>query len=267
LPTTYKYIYFIGNIIKYFTNEIPSPKALYALCLCSIWRHLEHSYYRIMFVMGGLDVAVMLVFCISACWSIAGAMYCSCPTFIYLTGALYHGINFIIFELLLTSIKGAFVAELNVEVLLAVNRCLHFVDPGWTLHLFGYRETCWRTWLWISLLISSGLYSFIFEIPWFWNSFENYFVFNPHQSYANEMFPEVIVSRNKLITKTKYSQTLYMANIYFVFVSLPVIYLLMAVALTKPRVFGGQSTGNDTSLRVRTDTQIQAITIKISFNF
>jgi hypothetical protein len=91
-------------------------------------------------------------------------------------------------------IKGAFVAELNIEVLLALNRCLHFVSPQWALRLFGYKESCWRTWLWLSLPLFHGLYSLVFEIPWFWSSVDNNFMFNPHHGYANEMFPEVILN-------------------------------------------------------------------------
>jgi hypothetical protein len=47
-----------------------------------------------MFVMGLLDVAVMVDYCVTAYLSMVGAMYCSSPTFVYIIVALFHGMTF-----------------------------------------------------------------------------------------------------------------------------------------------------------------------------
>jgi hypothetical protein len=58
----------------------------------SIWRHREFSCYKIMFVMGALDMGCLLICGIATGWLTAtGAVYCSAPTLIYGMGIAING--------------------------------------------------------------------------------------------------------------------------------------------------------------------------------
>ncbi|KAL3094000.1 hypothetical protein niasHT_027328 [Heterodera trifolii] len=65
---------------------------LYALCMCSIWKHLQLSCYKILFFIGVVDMLGLVVGAIlCSAMALAGATFCDFPLTQYITGGLAMG--------------------------------------------------------------------------------------------------------------------------------------------------------------------------------
>lgn len=89
---------------------------------------------------------------------------------------------------------GLWIGSTSAEVLLALNRCLHFIAPELVERLFGSKESGsdYKTWIWLLLPTAWMLFYFFFGTPAIFSGLLHVETFNPHFGYANEMKHEVV---------------------------------------------------------------------------
>uniref|UniRef100_A0A914IG38 7TM GPCR serpentine receptor class x (Srx) domain-containing protein n=1 Tax=Globodera rostochiensis TaxID=31243 RepID=A0A914IG38_GLORO len=125
LPMENRQKTFLGILINilFFIAE-----ALYVPCFVAIWRNMKESCYKIMFVLGVTDLCALWVCAFeTGIFAILGSVFCSFPTFIYISGMIGN---------------ATYAMETSLTIILAVNRCLLFAAPkfegfffyGWHLH-------------------------------------------------------------------------------------------------------------------------------------
>ena len=127
-------------------------------------------------MMGVLDeICLFGVGPITGWLTIIGAVYCEYPTFIFICGSLMAGLS---------------LAEMQMELLLALDRCLYFAYPRLANRIFPERGE--KTWFWAVPLALISFYDFLFEREYYFSANIHYWATNPHQGYANEILHLVI---------------------------------------------------------------------------
>ena len=95
---------------------------LYVPCMFCIRLHLSNSCYKIMFVLGVLDMVNLLMFAaLNGFLTIIGAVYCSSPGFLYLKGSLSAGANaFLDFKEFMASFCFYYICRRNIRRFLGI---------------------------------------------------------------------------------------------------------------------------------------------------
>jgi hypothetical protein len=111
-------------------------------------------------------------------------------------------------------------AETALELVLAVNRCVHFLAPRLAETLFGGSEAAgaggrpkgaWKVWLWMAPSALLGLGYFLFgPAHYFYSPILKVQAVNPHYGYADQM--ESMVGKNSNKNFTKKSKALSLAR-------------------------------------------------------
>ncbi|KAI1698596.1 serpentine type 7TM GPCR chemoreceptor srt domain-containing protein [Ditylenchus destructor] len=141
---------------------------LYIPCIFAIGKNLSNASFKFMFYIGILDIVVLCVAgLLSGYFAITGAVFCSHPTLIYISG---------VFGL------GLWIAESTASMMLALNRCFEVWSPRIASIIYGDKAA----WLW---LIPVSLYAFFTvyfgKIITFSGIHMSWF-FNPHVGYADD---------------------------------------------------------------------------------
>jgi len=102
--------------------------------------------------------------------TIIGAVYCDFPILIYIEGCFATPV---------------LIGELQLEFLLALDRCLWFSNHRFAKRLFP-EEKDW-TWLWGLLPVFTLVFCFIFTKGFYFSAFIHAGHINPHFVYFNEM--------------------------------------------------------------------------------
>ncbi|KAI6193731.1 hypothetical protein M3Y96_01050000 [Aphelenchoides besseyi] len=173
---------------------------LYIPCLTSIYRHIHHACYRIMFFIGTLDVLVMFINGIFTGIGLSqGWVYCSHPTLIFWLG---------------TAVTSLWSMVALTSLILAFNRCVEMVNSDLASRLFGGN----RVHIWLAVPI---LYSIVFcwyGKPALLNSVLCAWFFNPHFGYFDDV--------------KSYTNNLHSVNNMLVAFGLPALYVCFAIVLT-----------------------------------
>ncbi|KAL3085578.1 hypothetical protein niasHT_037319 [Heterodera trifolii] len=138
---------------------------LYIPCMVSIYKIMDNTCYKLMFLVGILDMLTMFVNALeTGILGIIGAVYCDYPLLIYTTGA---------FGMTL------WLSETSVEMLLAINRCMELLRPQLAHAIFSGKKLrflfalpiCYATTLgmFTKPIIFSGIY-----LSWFYNPYVGY---------------------------------------------------------------------------------------------
>uniref|UniRef100_A0A915E7A3 Uncharacterized protein n=1 Tax=Ditylenchus dipsaci TaxID=166011 RepID=A0A915E7A3_9BILA len=107
-------------IASFFFFEI-----LYIPCIVSIKKHCDSPCYKMMYYIAIVDVLCMFMnTLLTGYLAVTGAVYCSHPTLIYLSG---------------TFGLACWACESTAEVVLALNRCTAICSPKWEDYLFRGR--------------------------------------------------------------------------------------------------------------------------------
>ncbi|KAL3099496.1 hypothetical protein niasHS_002951 [Heterodera schachtii] len=182
-PDEYQRLY---NCSTYSTEQIPLERRqhlfigffflifgiiceiLYIPCMIAIRKHTDSTCYRFMFYIAITDMLSLLICAIlTGIFAIIGAVYCTAPRFIYISGA---------FGLAL------WVSESTAEVLLAINRCVQIISNRLANFLFQ----TWRTYVWLLLASVYGMYMLIFTKPILFTGLYVSWFNNPHVGYVDE---------------------------------------------------------------------------------
>uniref|UniRef100_A0A1I7WSE4 7TM_GPCR_Srx domain-containing protein n=1 Tax=Heterorhabditis bacteriophora TaxID=37862 RepID=A0A1I7WSE4_HETBA len=119
------------------------------------------SCYKIMFFLGLLDISAIIVnSIISGILLMEGAVYCSHPTLIYITGSMGLGL---------------WCSTCIVCITLLINRLLDIWKPYLVFRYFGGR----RTYIWLTVAFLYGLYFVMFTHPVLFNSKYQSWFFDP----------------------------------------------------------------------------------------
>ncbi|KAH7718221.1 Protein Y55F3C.10 [Aphelenchoides avenae] len=173
---------------------------LYIPCLFAIRKHMDQTCYKLMFYIGITDVACLWVNAFfTGYFAATGAVFCSHPTLIYITGVLGTSL---------------WAAESTTDILLAVSRCVEMTSPHWGKVLFGGN----RTWLWVIPPSLYGLYFAIFTKPVLFSGLFVSWFFNPHVGYIDD-FGAV------------YHNDLHTFHNSFIFIGITVTYGLFGIIL------------------------------------
>ena len=95
--------------------------------------------------------------------------------------------------LIKVQIKGLWLSESSVEVILALNRCLFFLSPKIAFWLFGDNEhgTAQRTWLWMVPPTLWGSWYMLKGTSPIFSSIIHTETYNPHHGYFDDMAENV----------------------------------------------------------------------------
>ena len=67
-------------------------KTLYLPCICAIYKHREHSCYKLLFYIGIADIAMLFIHGLeTGVFSFTGEVFCSNPHFNFVTGSIAAG--------------------------------------------------------------------------------------------------------------------------------------------------------------------------------
>uniref|UniRef100_A0A914IG62 G protein-coupled receptor n=1 Tax=Globodera rostochiensis TaxID=31243 RepID=A0A914IG62_GLORO len=175
-------------------------EVLYVPCMIAIRKHMDSTCFKFMFYIAIADMLCLLV-CgiVTGYLAIIGAVFCTAPTFIYISGA---------FALAL------WVTETTAEMFLAFNRCVELSSSRLADFLFGGK----RIYLWMVMATLYGMYIVLFTKPLIFNGIYITWFQNPHVGYIDS-FEDTY--RNSLQS----IQNLIVTSV------LPGIYLLFALIL------------------------------------
>ncbi|KAF7640101.1 hypothetical protein Mgra_00000547 [Meloidogyne graminicola] len=159
---------------------------LYLPCLFSIYKHKEHSCYKLLFFIGIADMAMLLFHGFeSGIYNFNGEMFCSNPDFNYITGSFGAAL---------------FAMETSANILLAIDRCLDFISPQLCIFLFNGKRIIFS----IGLSIIFSFYYFFYVNPAFYNSVYMNWFFNPYSIESsiniNEYINPVTLWYNMFLT-------------------------------------------------------------------
>uniref|UniRef100_A0A914N973 G_PROTEIN_RECEP_F1_2 domain-containing protein n=1 Tax=Meloidogyne incognita TaxID=6306 RepID=A0A914N973_MELIC len=143
-------------------------ETLYLPCLFAIYKHTEHSCYKLLLFIGISDMLMLLFHGLeSGIYSFTGEMFCPNYNFNYVTGSFGAAL---------------FALETSANIFLALDRCCDFISPKLCEFLFNGK----RITFWIGFSIIFSFYYFFYVNPAFYNSvYMNWFM-NPYQSYSIE---------------------------------------------------------------------------------
>ncbi|KAI1703593.1 serpentine type 7TM GPCR chemoreceptor srt domain-containing protein [Ditylenchus destructor] len=157
---------------------------LYIPCIIAITKHLRYASFKFMFYIGIVDIVALWIAGLqSGYFAINGSVFCSNPTFIYVSG---------IFAL------GFWISESTAAMMLALNRCVEVWSPKLAKLIYGGK----MSWLW---LIPVNLYAFCTvyfgKIPVFSSIYMAWF-FDPHVGYADDfgkVYHNFVASSHNLV--------------------------------------------------------------------
>ncbi|KAI3416527.1 hypothetical protein GPALN_006068 [Globodera pallida] len=175
-------------------------EVLYVPCMIAIRKHMDSTCFKFMFYIAIADMLCLLL-CgiVTGYLAIIGAVFCTAPTFIYISGA---------FALAL------WVTETTVEMFLAFNRCVELTNSRLADLLFGGK----RIYLWMVVTTLYGLYIMLFTKPLIFNGIYITWFQNPHVGYIDSF-------------EDTYSNSMQSFQNVIVVAVLPGIYLLFALIL------------------------------------
>uniref|UniRef100_A0A8R1HMY5 Serpentine receptor class gamma n=1 Tax=Caenorhabditis japonica TaxID=281687 RepID=A0A8R1HMY5_CAEJA len=136
---------------------------IYVPCLCAIYKRrlLQHSCYKIMFLLGVTDmIATSITSVLSGYLFIVGAVFCTYPELVYVAGS---------FAL------GGWVCSCALTLLLIINRICDILAPRISEFLFS----TYRTWLVATIPFVYTLMVIIFAHPILFNSTVMAFIGDP----------------------------------------------------------------------------------------
>ncbi|TKR73229.1 hypothetical protein L596_020564 [Steinernema carpocapsae] len=194
---------------------------------------IKHSCYKIMFFLGVIDfVTLSLNAVLTGYLTIVGAVYCSYPNLIYVTGSC--------------SMSLWCMACLSCT-LLAFNRCVDLWRPKLMSSLFSDN----RTYFWLCLPVAYFLYFFLFTQPVLYSSKAYAMFFDPYFEIA-----DVTVDRYQ------YLNFVHSANNVMVVIVLSILYVFLSTYL-----WIKLKSSNSTNLgAMQRQIVIQAVVI-CAFNF
>uniref|UniRef100_A0A914H852 G protein-coupled receptor n=1 Tax=Globodera rostochiensis TaxID=31243 RepID=A0A914H852_GLORO len=174
---------------------------LYVPCMYSIWKHLrENSCYKLLFYIGITDIVNMGILGFESGWlSLTGAVFCTHPTLIYISGV---------------SVTTFWIAESTADLILALNRCLELGAPHYARIFFSGR----RTTMWIIACSLYALYWTFFKKPVLFSGMFFAWFFNPYVGYRAD-------DQNDFEVRLQILQDIGVALLC------PTIYLIFAVKL------------------------------------
>uniref|UniRef100_A0A915D1A5 Uncharacterized protein n=1 Tax=Ditylenchus dipsaci TaxID=166011 RepID=A0A915D1A5_9BILA len=146
---------------------------LYVPCIISIYKHRECSCYKILLFMSIADVCnLWLLGYVHGYLSIIGAVYCSSPTFLYVTGVVATAL---------------WATESIAETILSLNRCLIILSKSLEARLFGG----WRTYIWLSVAFAYFALWMLFVKPVIFTSLHFTWSCNPYAGYVDDVHGDV----------------------------------------------------------------------------
>ncbi|KAF7635233.1 hypothetical protein Mgra_00005348 [Meloidogyne graminicola] len=146
----------------------------------------------------------------TAIFGITGAVYCSSPLLIYISGDLGNAI---------------WAAETVAEAVLAFNRCLDTISPRATSALFSGK----KTWIWLSIITFYAIYWVFYMPPVLFSSVYFAWFFEPY------------VGGYKNVTET-YSSVLHSIHNMSLAFFFPICYICFAIFLfIKKRMYGASN--------------------------
>ncbi|KAI1700708.1 serpentine type 7TM GPCR chemoreceptor srt domain-containing protein [Ditylenchus destructor] len=152
-------------------------EVLYIPCVFTLYKLTSQSTYKTMFVIGLTDlVGLFVIGFLSGYFSLVGAVFCSHPNFIYITGCL------------LAICWGN--ASMS-STLLAFSRCVGIWKPSLAKILFDGN----RTWFWHLIIFGYVLYYSLLNTPLLYTSMETAWIYNPHHGYlegVNDLYGSVV---------------------------------------------------------------------------
>lgn len=128
------------------------------------------SCYRLMSIIVIIDIVAVTISGIAAGYfSIIGAVYCTCPWTMLILGT----IGFFVW-----------IAESDLAVILAFNRCICILSPNTSNSLFNG----WRTYLWVLAALVHACVVCLTTNGLIYSSLAGVWVFNPHFGYPQSDF-------------------------------------------------------------------------------
>ncbi|KAH7705293.1 Protein SRT-31 [Aphelenchoides avenae] len=134
-------------------------------------KFLKNSCYKIMLYLGVIDVGAIAgnsLFAGYYAWT--GALYCTHPTLMYITGSIEIGM---------------WTCACMTVMILAINRCVDILRPAWMDAVFSG----WRTYLWLIPPTVYGGYFTIFTPPHVFTSIYYADFFDPYAGIEPAMSP------------------------------------------------------------------------------
>ncbi|KAI3410356.1 hypothetical protein GPALN_004457 [Globodera pallida] len=193
-------------------------EVMYVPCLIAIRKHMDSTCFKFMFYIAIADMMCLLLCGIGTGYlAIIGAVFCTAPTFIYISGAIALAL---------------WVIETTAEMILAFNRCLELSNSWLADLLFGGK----RIYLWMAVPTLYGLYFVLFTKPIIFNGIYITWFQNPHVGYIDSF-------------EDTYRNDMQYIHDFIVVAVLPSIYLLFALILcVKGRKIRSAGGGTNASL-------------------
>ncbi|KAH7719992.1 CRE-SRT-27 protein, partial [Aphelenchoides avenae] len=153
------------------------------------------SCYKIMFYLGVVDIITIVDnSLLSGYFSLTGAIYCTHPTVMYVSGSCAVGL---------------WCCACMTCMILAINRCLDLLRPSWMKHLFAGQ----RTYLWLLMPTVYGLYFAWFTPPLIFTSIYDANFFDPfvgtRADDSHEQEKYALINSGLLTTGRKVTGNLY----------------------------------------------------------
>ena len=181
----------ISMVIMFFVFEVLYIPSLFIMKKPIFFKQ---SCYKIMFFMGVVDVACLIINAgATGMFAIAGEVYCSRPMLIYALGmgCLCKFILIFVspFDLLNYYIQGCWVAQSDSGLILAFNRCLEMYDPIMCSKLFDGK----RAYIWLLIPTFHAICFLFFTKPILFSGIYISWFLNPHIGYHDDS--NFVVSR------------------------------------------------------------------------
>nr|CAD2153050.1 unnamed protein product [Meloidogyne enterolobii] len=140
-------------------------EVLYFPCLCSIYKHMEHSCYKFLFFIGIADMLMMFIQGLeTGVFNFTGEMFCPNDKFNYIT-ACFAG--------------ALFALESSANFFLALDRCADSLSPKISKFFFDGK----RVLIWMFFSISLSIYYLFYVNPGIYDGVNMNWFINPFQSY------------------------------------------------------------------------------------
>ncbi|KAF7633787.1 hypothetical protein Mgra_00006855 [Meloidogyne graminicola] len=141
---------------------------LYIPCIYSIYKHTEHSCYKLLFFIGIVDMIMLFIQGLeTGVYNFTGGMFCYNINFNYITGSIAVAL---------------YAMETSANVFLALDRCLNLISPKLNEFLFDGK----RIFFSFGFSIIFSLYYFFYVNPSLYNGLYMNWFFNPYQGYSIE---------------------------------------------------------------------------------